>query len=72
MSSQLSWYGWFCTHSSYIGDIRKNQGDSPANPDLHDSEFGAILNAGHIDVRHLLLADSLFRSLSGSPHPSAN
>ena len=25
-----------------------------------------------IDVRYLLLADSLFRSLSGSPHSSAN
>src|SRR5258708_2470970 len=72
MSSLLSWYGWFCTHSPYVGDIRKNQGDSPAIPDLHDSEFGAILNAGHINVRHLLLADSLFRSLSGSTHSSAN
>ena len=41
-------------------------------PDLRDSEFGVILSLEHIDVRHLLLADSLFRSLTGSPHPSAN
>ena len=27
-------------------------------PDLRDSEFGVILSPEHIDVRHLLLADS--------------
>jgi len=40
--------------------------------DLRDLQFGGILIVEQIDVRCLLLADSLFRSLSGSPHSSAN
>src|SRR5437879_2384303 len=40
--------------------------------DLRDLQFRGILIVEQIDVRDLLLADSFFRSLSGSPHSSAN
>jgi len=43
-----------------------------ARSDLRDLQFGGILILEQIDVRYLLLADSLFRSVSGSPHSFAN
>src|ERR1700674_1340456 len=38
---------------------------------MQDVGIGDILGIEHIDVRHVVLSYLLFRSLSGSPHPSA-
>jgi hypothetical protein len=54
------------TPSSCIGEIERNQGSGPADPDLHDFGFGVILTPEQIDVRHVLLADSHFAPIPGA------